>query len=63
LVIEVLWQVGFLQAETVYGSCHHQPTTTLFLGHHQVSRLNLRNVQRFRVHPMFWAYLGLRSEP
>jgi hypothetical protein len=63
LVIEVLWQVGFLQAETVYGSCHHQPATTLFLGHHQVSRLNLRNVQRFRVHPMFWAYLGLRSEP
>jgi hypothetical protein len=58
LLIEVLWHVGFLQAETVGGS---QPGARVFLGHHQVSRLNLRAVQRFRVHPMFWAYLGLNT--
>lgn len=60
LVMEVLWQVGFLQAETVKGNSH-PPGTTSFLGHHQVSHLNLRAVRRFRVHPMFWAYLGLQD--
>jgi len=61
LMIEVLWRVGFLQAETVGGGSRQRPGARLFLGHHQVRRLNLRNVRRFRVHPMFWAYLGLHG--
>lgn len=59
LVIEILWQVGFLQA-AVSGVGAQGPGTEAFVGHHQVSRLNLVAVQRFRVHPMFWAYLGLQ---
>jgi hypothetical protein len=59
-LIEVLWYVGFLQVETAGGGSQQQPGTRMFLGHHQVSHLNLRAMQRFRVHPMFWAYLGLR---
>lgn len=61
VLMEALWQVGFLQAETVGGNSQQQLGTRSFLGQHQVRRLNLRAVQRFRVHPMFWAYLGLQS--
>jgi energy-coupling factor transporter ATP-binding protein EcfA2 len=59
LVIEILWRVGFFQAAV--GGAAQVPGTEVFVGHHQVSRLNLAGVQRFRIHPMFWAYLGLRG--
>lgn len=52
LLIEVLWHVGFLEAETVGGSGE-------FIGHHQISHFGTE--RRFRVHPMFWAYLGLKA--
>jgi hypothetical protein len=60
LLIEVLWQVGFLEAETTGSNGGHGSAPT-FMGHHRLSRINLRTGRRFRVHPMFWAYLGLDS--
>ncbi|MGH8909590.1 MAG: P-loop ATPase, Sll1717 family [Egibacteraceae bacterium] len=57
LMMEILWRVGFLQAQMA-GKNGAQPAEA-FLGHHQVSHLNLRAAQRFRIHPMFWGYLDL----
>jgi hypothetical protein len=51
-LIDVLWQVGFLQADS-------PGPNSSFLGPYQVRHLNLATTQRFRVHPMFWAYLAL----
>jgi len=51
-LIDILWQVGFLQADS-------PGANTGFLGPYQVGHLNLATTQRFRIHPMFWAYLAL----
>lgn len=52
-LIEILWRSGLLTA---------QPTRDgPFLGSHQAQHLNLAAVQRFRVHDMFRASLGLTA--
>lgn len=60
-LIETLWDVGFLCAETARASVARQPTRGGYLGVHQARHLNLAASQRFQVHPMFWAYLGVGS--
>jgi hypothetical protein len=60
-IIEVLWRVGFLRAQAVGGVKARQRGGSSYLGPHQVANLNLRNVQRFQVHPMFRAYLGTKE--
>ena len=58
-LIEVLWRVGFLEAEVTA-----RPLDTVdgsFVAHHRANTLNVRNVRRFRIHPMFRAYLGTRT--
>jgi hypothetical protein len=52
-LVEVLWEVGFLTAQP-RGDC-------AFYGSHQLQHLNLPAAQRFQVHPMFRAYLGLQT--
>ena len=59
-LIEILWQVGFLQAEAAVGAVARRGGS--FLGAYQVGNLNLHTIRRFRVHPMFWAYLGLKAD-
>jgi hypothetical protein len=59
-LMNILWQAGFLRAEI---SNHGNSAKAVrFLGHHEVSTLNLRSVKRFDVHPMFRAYLGMGEE-
>jgi hypothetical protein len=58
-LIEVLWRVGFLEAEVT-----RRPFSDVgraYVPYHQCTNLNIRNVCRFRIHPMFRAYLGTRS--
>ena len=58
-LIEVLWRVGFLEAEVT-----RRPSGDVgsaYVPHHQCTNVNIRNVRRFRIHPMFRAYLGIRS--
>ena len=59
-LINVLWQTGFLRAET---GGHQGAKAVKFLGHHEVASLNLRSVKHFDVHPMFRAYLGISETP
>jgi len=61
LLIDVLWHVGFLRAQAVGGVKALRRSGSRYLGPHQVSNINLRNIQRFHVHPMFRAYLGMKE--
>lgn len=60
-LIEVLWEVGFLRAQAVGGVKGQRRSGSQYVGSHQASNLNLRNVNRFQVHPMFRSYLALRE--
>lgn len=60
-LIEILWRLGFLRAQAVGGVKGLRRSGSSYLGPHQVSNLNLRNIPRFQVHPMFRAFLGLKE--
>jgi energy-coupling factor transporter ATP-binding protein EcfA2 len=60
-LIEVLWQVGFLRAYAVGGLKARRRSGSTYLGPHQISNLNLGNLSRFHVHPMFRSYLGMKA--
>jgi hypothetical protein len=60
-LIDILWRVGFLVARPV-GDTASINSIHSFLGTHQAPHLNLAAAQHFRVHPMFWSYLGLETE-
>ncbi len=60
-LIEILWRIGFLQAQAVGGMKARRRSGSEYLGSHQVSSLNLRNAKRFHVHPMFRTFLGLKE--
>ena len=61
LLIEVLWRIGFLRAQAVGGIKALRRSGSSYVGPHQLANLNLRNVPRFQVHPMFRAYLGMKE--
>lgn len=60
-LIDTLWSIGFLRAQAVGGIKARRRSGSTYLGSHQISSLNLRNIPRFHVHPMFRAYLGLKE--
>lgn len=60
-LIDVLWRIGFLRAWAVGGVKALRRRGSSYLGPHQVATLNLNNIPRFHVHPMFRAYLGLKE--
>jgi hypothetical protein len=60
-LIEIFWTVGFIRAQAVGGLKARRRSGSSYLGSHQISSLNLRNVQRFHVHPMFRSYLGMKE--
>jgi hypothetical protein len=60
-LIDVLWRVGFLRAWSMGGAKLQAGRKGLYLGAHQVATLNLINSERFQIHPMFRAYLGLEE--
>ena len=59
-LIETLWKIGFLRAQAGE-SANGRPGSGSYLGPHQVSNLNLRNISRFQVHPMFRSFLGMKE--
>ena len=61
LLIEVLWQIGFLRALAVGGLKAVRRSGSSYVGPHQVSTLNFQAVKRFQVHPMFRAFLGMKE--
>jgi len=60
-VIDILWNIGFIRAQAVGGLKARRRSGSTYLGSHQISSLNLRNIQRFHIHPMFRTYLGLKE--
>ncbi len=60
-LIEILWHIGLFRAQAVGGLKARRRSGSTYLGSHQISSLNLRSIQRFHVHPMFRAYLGLKE--
>jgi hypothetical protein len=52
-LIEILWRAGLLAAQSI--------GDTDFLGSHQAQHLNVASAQRFRIHPMFHACLGVSN--
>src|SRR5581483_4044832 len=57
-LVETLWQIGFLRAETRQDARRRPAGAGSFLGSHQASQQIVASAQRFQVHPMFWSYLG-----
>ncbi len=61
-LIEILWHIGFITAQPAGGTRARTGGQAPFLGVHQIQHLNLAAVQRFGVHPMFRAYLGITKD-
>jgi hypothetical protein len=57
-LVETLWNVGFLRAETRQDARTGRIGAASFLGPHQTSQQTAVLAQCFQIHPMFWAYLG-----
>jgi hypothetical protein len=60
-LIEVLWRVGFLRAQTVGAVRAGRRSGSSYVAYHESPALDLRNVRRFQIHPMFRAHLGLKE--
>lgn len=62
-LVEILWNTGFLRAETRQDTTPQHIGAASFLGPHQASQQTVVAAQRFQVHPMFWSYLGSQVPP
>jgi hypothetical protein len=60
-LLEILWNVGFLRAETRQDARLRPNHAGCFLGPHQASQQVMVAAERFQIHPMFWAYLGSQA--
>lgn len=61
-LIGVLWEVGFLRGLAVGGQKAVARSGSRYVGSHQVSSLNLEQVQQYHIHPMFRSYLALKEK-
>jgi hypothetical protein len=59
--IDILWRVGFLRAYAVGGVKALRRSGSQHLGPHQIDSLSLHNIERFTVHQMFRAGLGMKE--
>jgi hypothetical protein len=59
--IKALWTIGFVRAQAVGGLKARRRRGSEYLGAHQIASLNLANIPRFHVHPMFRTYLGMKE--
>lgn len=60
-LIQVLWEIGFIQAHTVGGVKAQTRSGSRYLGSHQIQSLSLINIGRFQIHPMFRSCLGTKE--
>jgi hypothetical protein len=60
-LLEILWNVGFLRAETRRDSRLRHNHEGCFVGSHQAGQQTMVAAPRFQIHPMFWAYLGSQT--
>lgn len=60
-IIDAFWRVGFLKAQAVGKVKGTLRSGSRYASYNQLPNLNLRNIQRFHVHPMFRTYLGMKE--
>lgn len=60
-IIHALWRIGFIKAYSVGGLKAVRRRGSSYIGSYQVPHMNLQNITRFQIHPMFRAYLGLKE--
>jgi len=60
-LIQVLWKSGFLRAQSLGGGLVAGRSGAAFVGQYQTEYLDVRNVGRFQIHPMFRSYLGTKD--
>lgn len=58
-LINVLWEVGFLQAKATEDILGPNEEKKGYIGSYQVPHLTLNNTKSFRIHPMFMKYLNI----
>ncbi|MDX1995945.1 MAG: hypothetical protein SF029_26420 [bacterium] len=61
-MIQILWDVGFIQAFLVGKLKANQRAGSRYLGVYQNSSLPLININKFQIHPMFRSYLGTKEK-
>ena len=57
-LINILWQIGFLQAEIASESNPLTQWRSKYLGSHQIKLINLMRIHSFQIHPLFYTFLG-----
>ncbi len=60
-MIKIFWSIGFLRARAIGGIKARQQRGSSYLGPHQISSMDLKNITYFHVHPMFRTFLGMRE--
>ncbi|WCL51466.1 hypothetical protein O4O04_20330 (plasmid) [Leptospira sp. GIMC2001] len=60
-LIDILWRVGFIKAQSIGKSKGVQRSGSRYVGYYQFPNLLLSNVLRFHVHALFRTYLGMRE--
>ncbi|UCF84403.1 MAG: ATP-binding protein [Desulfobacteraceae bacterium] len=58
----ILWEIGFLKAWVIGGLKAGRKAGSSYVGHYELSSLNLDTISRFQIHPAFWPYLGLKEK-
>jgi hypothetical protein len=58
----MLWVVGFLKAWVIGGLKAGRKAGSSYVGHYELSSLNLDTINKFQIHPAFWSYLGLKEK-
>jgi DNA-binding response OmpR family regulator len=61
-LIEVLWKVGFLKASTTIRLNNSLEARSGYFGPHEISSINLHNIDIFQIHHMFYALLGTSED-
>jgi hypothetical protein len=60
LLIDLLWNVGFLRGQAPGQVSRGHTEDRPYLAFHQAHGLNSYTIRHFEIHPMFWSYLGVQ---
>jgi hypothetical protein len=61
-VKKILWEIGFIKAWVIGGLKAGRKSGSSYVGHYELSSLNLDTISRFQIHPAFWSYLSLKEK-
>lgn len=59
---KILWEIGFIKAWVIGGLKAGRKSGSSYLGHYELSSINIDAITRFQIHPSFWSYLSLKEK-